>query len=630
VILKTPFAIDRSRSQVHLRLLGTTDLHVHLMPYDYYADRPAPHIGLAMTARLIRDVRAVSQNCLLLDNGDFLQGTPLSDLIAEGGMDLVNGVHPVMSAMNSLGYDAATLGNHEFNYGLDFLRDVLEQAQFPVISANVLARPGTAPLVPPFVILDKMVETSDGGVVNLRIGVIGFAPPQIAQWDRQALNDGVVTRDIVESAKAQIPIMQAAGVDVIVALSHSGIGAETHVPGMENAAVPLAGVPGIDAVFAGHTHMVFPGPQVQQTDHIDANSGLIHGKPVVMAGFNGSHLGVIDLLLDREAERWKVVTQAVSVLRVACTQARDDPSQAQGDSAIVAAALPAHRATLSYIRRPVGRTRVPLQSYFSFTAPDRTLAIVAGAQRDFAQNILSGTEYAALPLLSAVAPFRTGGRSGPDNYIDIPAGPLSLRNVSELYQFPNMPCALILFGWQVADWLEQAAGVFARIVPGQQDQPLIDPHFPSYNFDVLDGLTYVIDPSQPRRFWPDGAMSDSGAKRIRNLRYNGEPVAAESRFVVVTNSYRAGGGGGYGMLARVPVIASGRVSTRDLIIRHIRAEGSIAPQAKAIWTFASLPGTRAVFESGKGAVAHLNGLCGLNIREDGPGAEGFHRFVLDF
>ena len=296
-----PFAARASAGQAHLRIMETTDLHVHVWPYDYYADKPVDTVGAARTAALIRAVRDEAGNSVLLDNGDILQGNPMGDYVAyERGMK-PDEMHPIITAMNEVGVEAGTLGNHEFNYGLDFLKNALAGAGFPVVCANVATRADEDPaaddtLVPPYVVLDRELTDGAGQPHPIRLGIIGFVPPQIMQWDRKHLEGRVTARDIVEAALAWVPKLRGEGVDLVVALCHSGIGAATHEPGMENAAIPLAGVEGIDVILTGHQHLVFPGPDFEDTEGVDIAAGTIAGKPGVMAGFWGSHMGLVDLL----------------------------------------------------------------------------------------------------------------------------------------------------------------------------------------------------------------------------------------------------------------------------------------------------------------------------------------------
>ena len=299
LIVLHPFAARAAGNQAHLRLMETTDIHVNVFPYDYYADKPNDTMGLTRTATIIDNIRAEATTSLLIDNGDVLQGNPMGDYMAyQHGMK-DGDVHPVIKAMNTLNYSVGTLGNHEFNYGLDFMFKVLAGANFPFVCANLtkgqLASDPTKDdlFFKPYLILEKKIKDGSGNESPVKIGFIGFVPPQIMLWDIKNLEGKAQTRDIVEAAKAWVPVMKAEGADIVIALSHSGIDGSGPSDKMENASLYVASVDGIDAVFTGHQHLVFPGPKTWDgIKDADPVKGTLHGKPAVMAGFWGSHLGL--------------------------------------------------------------------------------------------------------------------------------------------------------------------------------------------------------------------------------------------------------------------------------------------------------------------------------------------------
>ncbi|OSP56493.1 bifunctional 2',3'-cyclic-nucleotide 2'-phosphodiesterase/3'-nucleotidase [Pseudoruegeria sp. SK021] len=629
LIVLHPYSARAASNQAHLRILETTDLHVHVFPYDYYADKPNDTVGLSRTASLIDAIRAEATNTLLLDNGDFLQGNPMGDYIAyERGMK-DGDLHPVIAAMNTLGFDASTLGNHEFNYGLDFLMKSLAGANFPVISANVATAQGSDPtrdttLLPPYVILDRMVTDGDGVQHPIRIGLIGFVPPQIVNWDRQHLDGKATTRDIVETAQAWLPQIKEAGADIVIALSHSGIGAATHTDGMENASIPLAAVDGIDAIVTGHNHLVFPSPTFADTAGVDVAAGSIQGKPGVMAGFWGSHMGLIDLLLERDGNTWRVVSFTTEARPIAQRNEDRSITPLVGDDAqVLEAAIEDHEATLAYVRRAVGETDAPLQSYFALVADDPSVQIVSIAQMWYIKQMLEGTEYADLPLLSAAAPFKAGGRGGPDYYTDVPAGPVAIKNVADLYLYPNTVRAVKITGEQLRGWLERSAGMFNQISAGAEDAALLNPDFPSYNFDVIDGVTYKIDLSQPSRFSAKGDVINPEAQRILDLTYQGAPVTDDMSFIVATNNYRAEGGGDFPGADGSTVIFDAPDTNRDVLVRFIVEQGTISPSADANWSFAPLAGTSVLFPTGPNAAPYADSVSGVHMEAAGTDPDGF-------
>jgi 2',3'-cyclic-nucleotide 2'-phosphodiesterase/3'-nucleotidase len=636
LVLLHPFTARAAANQAHLRLMETTDIHVNVFPYDYYADKPNDTMGLSRTATIIDSIRAEAANSLLIDNGDVLQGNPMGDYMAyQHGMK-DGDVHPVIKAMNTLGYTVGTLGNHEFNYGLDFMFKVLGGANFPFVCANLTkGQLASDPkhddlFFKPYMIVEKQIKDGAGNESPVKIGFIGFVPPQIMLWDIKNLEGKAQTRDIVEAAKAWVPAMKEEGADIVIALSHSGIDGAAPSEKMENASLYLAAVDGIDAIFTGHQHLVFPGPKTWDgIANADPVKGTLHGKPTVMAGFWGSHLGLIDLLLEKDGKSWKIVDFTAEARPI---YHRDDKKKVIADVAdkkeVVEAAKAEHEATLAYVRTPVGKTSAPLYSYFSLVADDPSVQIVSQAQTWYIKQMLADTEFKDLPVLSAAAPFKAGGRNGADYYTDVPAGDVAIKNVADLYLYPNTVQAVVINGEQVKNWLEMSAGMFNEVKEGSKDAPLLNNDFPSYNFDVIDGVTYQIDLSQPRKYDNDGKAVNEASNRIQNLQFDGKPIDPKQKFVVVTNNYRAGGGGHFPDIAADKVVFQAPDTNRDVIVRFIHDQGTINPSADGNWTFKPLPGTTAVFESGPKAKQFMADVKGAKIEEAGDAAEGFAKFRL--
>ena len=632
-IVLHPYSARAATNQAHLRIMETTDLHVHVFPYDYYADKPRDTIGLARTASLIKAIRDEATNSLLIDNGDFLQGNPMGDYIAyERGMK-EGDTHPVIQAMNTLGFDASTLGNHEFNYGLDFLMKSLAGANFPVVNANIALEMGSDPtkdktLIPPYVILDHKVTDGTGAEHNIKVGLIGFVPPQVMGWDRRHLEGNVQARDILETAKAYLPQIKEEGADIIIALSHSGIGSADASEGMENASVPLAGMEGIDAILTGHSHLVFPSPTYADFAGADVDAGTLMGTPACMGGFWGSHMGLIDLLIEKDGNEWRVVSAESEARPISMrNEDRSTTALVESDDAILASVQTEHDETLAYVRRAVGKTDAPLHSYFALVADDPSVQIVSIAQLWYIEQMMKGTVHEGLPILSAAAPFKAGGRGGPEYFTDVPKGDVAIKNVSDLYLYPNTARAVRVTGQQVKDWLERSAGIFNQVALGAQDVVLLNPSFPSYNFDVIDGVTYQIDLSQPSKYDTKGVLIDADASRIVDLSFNGTPLDMGAEFIIATNNYRAGGGGSFPGATPETTVFEGPDTNRDVIVRYIVEQGTISPRADGNWSFKPMEGTSVLFDTGPAAEAYLDQVD-INIEKAGDGPDGFARFRI--
>ncbi|MCA3563697.1 MAG: bifunctional 2',3'-cyclic-nucleotide 2'-phosphodiesterase/3'-nucleotidase [Methylocystis sp.] len=619
---------------IKLRILETTDIHVHVFSHDYYRDAPDDTVGLGRIAALVDKARAGARNTLLFENGDFLQGNPLGDFIAFERGFKGGDLHPIVRAMNQMGFDAGTLGNHEFNYGLDFLAKSLAGAKHPTVCANLVkgqlagnARSDDT-LLRPYVILDREVFDEAGVAHRLRVGVIGFTPPQIMQWDQAHLRGKVDTRDIVESARAWVPEMQERGADVIVALAHSGISTAAPQGRDENAAFHLAFVPGIDVILTGHSHLVFPGPNFKDRPGVDIEKGTLNGVPAVMAGFWGSHLGQIDLTLQKSGSDFKVIGHSVGVLPIFRRDAGKVIPAIDAKPEVLASVQADHDLTLEYVRRPVGRTTRPVDTYFALIADNAALQIISDAQIWYAKQLLAGTPHAALPLLSAVAPFKAGGRSGAEFYTRITEGQVALKNVADLYIYPNTLKAVKVTGQQLKDWLERSSGIFNQIRAGEDEQQLINASFPAFNFDMIDGVTYRIDVSQPSRFDGAGKLVEAGANRITGLAFNGKPVTPQQEFIVVTNNYRASGGGNFPGNDGTTMVLDAPDATRDVIIKYFQQTGALDPKADNNWSLKPVPGARnIVFESSPKGKASMAAIKGLSYAGEAP--NGFARYRID-
>ncbi|WHY91252.1 bifunctional 2',3'-cyclic-nucleotide 2'-phosphodiesterase/3'-nucleotidase [Neobacillus cucumis] len=656
-------AAGTSESTVKLRFLETTDLHDNVMDYDYYKDAPTIEYGLDRTAQLIKQARdeklnpadqnspTYEQNSMLFDAGDLLQGNPMADYVAKVKGLTPDEVHPVFKAMSLLHYDAGIPGNHEFNYGLKFLNTALEHVPYNFVNANIYEDDhdndptNDKNYFTPYKIIDKVVKDQNGEEQTIKVGVIGFAPPQIMQWDKDNLEGNVIAKDIVKTAQEFIPKMKADGADIIVAIAHSGCDvSQADQEKAENAVYGLAKVAGIDALLFGHAHVNFPGDaQFNNNNTIDNVNGHINNVPAMEAGFWGNNLGVMDLDLQKVNGKW-TVTDSKAALRPLTTSIKDSSgkvievvSNVSGpDEKIVDAVKDEHQGTLEYVRGKIGTTSAPMYSFFAQVQDDPTIQIVNNAQTDYVKKWIASKkpELADIPVLSAGAPFKAGGRSGPSYYTNIPAGDLSIKSANDLYLYPNTLKAVEVTGATVKEWLEMSAGQFYTVDPNKTEpQNIVNDAFPSYNFDVIDGVKYQIDITQKPRYDKDGNLINADSHRIKNLTMpDGTPVKDDQQFIVATNNYRAGGGGNFpGLKGGIgKVVVNSPDESRQVLINYIANQGTVNPSADNNWKFAPVDGVaKLVFNSSPDAKPFA--AASQNIKDIGanPDGSGFDQFSLD-
>ncbi|MCE0558885.1 bifunctional 2',3'-cyclic-nucleotide 2'-phosphodiesterase/3'-nucleotidase [Motilimonas sp. E26] len=608
---------------VALRVLETTDLHTNIMDFNYYAGATDPKIGLARTASLIKQARAEATNSVLVDNGDLLQGSPMGDYVAKIGLN-EGDVHPAFKAMNLLDYDVANIGNHEFNYGLDFLHTAIAGADFPYINANVYCAEETCwngikkgeNLFTPYLIKTTPVIDNKGNKHDLKIGYIGFVPPQIMQWDKQNLTGKVEARDIVASAKKFVPEMKQKGADIIIAIPHSGIGSSENPGNMmaENATYALTRVDGINAIMFGHSHSVFPHENYADVAEVDVEKGLINGIPAVMPGRWGDNLGMVDLTLEWKNDTWQVANGQSSVKPI--YDGANKTPMVDADKDIQDAVENEHLATISFVDQPIGVASENMYSFLTLVQDDPTVQIVSDAQIAHVKASLTD-DLKGLPVLSASAPFKAGGRhsteSDADQYVQVDAGELTYKNAADLYLYPNTMVALKVSGKELKDWLECSANQFNQIKPDvTTPQYLINwQGHPTYNFDVIDGVTYLIDVTQPSKFDRDCKVINAGAERIVDLKYTddkGQVYSGEElnnmTFIVASNNYRAFGGKFAGTGSDYVALELPDTN-REALASYIKAESGyeaatnrfnsqVNPSADYNWDFKSIPATVAL------------------------------------
>ncbi len=595
-VMAATFAMSGSvyAATVNLRIIETTDIHANVLAYDYYKGKASEKIGLSRAATLVKEAREEAENSVLVDNGDLIQGSPMGDYMASKGIDPEE-VHPVYKAMNQMAYDVGNFGNHEFNYGLEFLTESVNDANFPYINANLYDEETGENFYTPYIIKTYSFKDTEGKQHSIRIGYIGFTPPQVLTWDKKNLEGKVVAKDIKETAEKFVPIMKAEGADVIVAIPHSGISKDPYKNGAENSVIYLSEVADIDAIAFGHSHAVFPGKGFDGIQNVDNENGRINGVTAVMPGRWGSHVGVMDLVLyfDKEKGEWDVIGGKAESRAIYDRESKT--SLAANDAGIEKALEKDHVDTLAFVNQPIGKANDVMYSFLALVQDDPTIQIVNAAQKAYVETFIQGDpDLANIPVLSAAAPFKAGGRKNdPSGYTEVESGQLTFRNAADLYLYPNTLVALKVTGKEVKEWIECSAGQFNQIdTTSSATQSLINWNdFRTYNFDVIDGVNYQIDVTQPAKYDGDCNVINPDAERIVNLTYQDKPVDMAQYFIIASNNYRAYGAKFAGTGSEFIAFDSPD-ENRSILASYIsdvsKEKGEVTPSADNNWSFAPI------------------------------------------
>lgn len=445
----------------------------------------------------------------------------------------------------------------------------------------------------PYLIKETDVVDQEGHKQTLKIGYIGFVPPQIMTWDKANLSGKVTVNDITETARRYVPEMREKGADVVVVIAHSGLSADPYQSMAENSVYYLSEVPGVDAIMFGHAHAVFPGKDFANIKGADIAKGTLNGVPAVMPGMWGDHLGVVDLVLNNDSGKWQVTQAKAEARPIYDTAAKK--SLAAEDCKLAEILKADHDATREFVSQPIGKSADNMYSYLALVQDDPTVQVVNNAQKAYVEHFIQGDpDLAKLPVLSAAAPFKVGGRKNdPASFVEVEKGPLTFRNAADLYLYPNTLVVVKASGKEVKEWLECSAGQFNQIdVTSSKPQSLINwDGFRTYNFDVIDGVEYQIDVSQPARYDGECQTVNPSAERIKNLTFNGKPIDPNATFLVATNNYRAYGGKFAGTGDNHIAFASPD-ENRSVLAAWIGAEsqraGEIHPAADNNWRLAPI------------------------------------------
>jgi 2',3'-cyclic-nucleotide 2'-phosphodiesterase (5'-nucleotidase family) len=512
---------EPAQQSTTITLLDTTDSHGHIEPWDYANNQPA-NLGLAKIATLVKAARAQAPDALLLDCGDTTEGTPFAYYFARKDTAKPN---PEIAAFNAMHYDAMAVGNHEFNFGLDEMWKAKGESHFPWLAANIKQTyTSGVPYIRPYIVEN---------VAGVRIGIVGFVTPGIPRWEIPEHYKGYEFEPIVEAAKTVIPEVRKQ-VDLLVVIMHSGIdrnpdtGAPPSHPDIENAAWELAEAePGIDVIFFGHTHRELPEKTV---------NGVLLSQPKNW----GISLARADVNMSRdEAGVWHVKAKHSQTIPVT--------PDVSADPEITKLMEPYQAEVLKYLDTPIATSAQALSGEYARYQDEPLLDLIHKVQ------LAAGHADVSMATM-----FYPG--------VQVPAGPVTVREAMAIYIYENMLYTVEMTGAQLKDALEHAASFFTAWPLVAQDLRL-----PGYNADSAQGVSYVIDLTQPV------------GQRIRDLTFHGAPLSPDRKLRVAINNYRYTGGGGYSVYQGLPIVYRSDEEISELLVDYLTRTKTIPVKADENW-----------------------------------------------
>lgn len=524
----------------YISVVATSDVHGNIYPWDYFANK-ASDLGLAKVSTYVKNLRKNNPNIMVVDNGDAIQGTPL---VTYYNLIDTKSPYPMTKVMGAIGYDTWTLGNHEFNYGLDTLGRIINDAKannIHVLSANTY-KTDSSNFVEPYYIKDFTV-----GGKTVKVGVLGLTTKTVPSWEDPAHYAGLKFNDLVDEAKKWVPIIREKGADAVIVVAHSGEeGAADTIPENQIKAVATQ-VSGIDAIVAGHVHNV-----VNDLTLVNPEGKVV---PVVEPGKYAQNVSQIDIAVDSDGKIVSVATKNIAM-----------DSAVPADAEITDVVARAYQdATLQYVKTKIGT------SMGEYTGADQTLKPTAIMELiNKVQMEAAGTQ------LSIAAPLSASAR--------IPKGDITIQDIMSVYVYENFLYGVKMTGKQVKDWMEWSVRYYKQVE--KAGDPIVkDPELnvPDYNLDQLYGASYDIDLTEP------------AGSRIKNLTYNGKPVADTDIFTVAINNYRYNGGGGFMKAANISntdpslvVYDSAKAlgddgQVRNMMIKYVQDNKTITPTVSNNW-----------------------------------------------
>ncbi|TDL76033.1 hypothetical protein E2L08_14480 [Palleronia sediminis] len=593
---------------VDLRIIATCDLHGHARSFDYAARRFEPDFGLERAAGLIERLRGEAANSILLDAGDFLSGSLMSEIAGPTNI-------PVLAAMNALGFDAAALGNHDLDFGCGSLDAIQRQAAFPILSANLDFGAAAGPVsLPGTALLSPRMRDRDGTPVAFRIGVFGLLHPGALAGHPEAARGAVSVGPMRPAFDRASTALREAGADLVICLCHDGLHDD------DSEIVDLAQGGGADAFVLGHTHRIFPGPAHAATARIDPRNGIVAGKPAIQAGFWGRHVGVIDLRIEMAAP----APDRVRTRRVACLETRAEAAPDLAAAAVIRARTQlAHEIVKRRAADVEGTSPVALHTCFAALGRSSVTELLARSMARAARERLGKTD---LPVIGMAAPPAYGGYAGVGHFVDVPAGTVTRSTLGRLCPHDDR---LAIMSLTVADlmlWLEWSTSAYTQTRPGALQSELLDLTYPPARLDLPADLTFDLDLEQAPGFGFNGRRLRDDPRRVSRVRREGRVLDPAERVIVACTDYRARNGGNLPVLPSRELIDGAGPAIRDVVAAGLR--GGLARAARPVFQPVRVENAVTILETSPAAEFRLDEIADLQPRIVDRDGDGFLRIAL--
>ncbi|TKI87842.1 bifunctional metallophosphatase/5'-nucleotidase [Bacillus mycoides] len=517
---------------VTLNILLTSDVHGTVYPI-HYQDNSKAEIGLAKISTLIKKERSQNANVLLIDNGDFIQGTPFTYHYATYEKDMEN---PMSLLANYLEYDIAIIGNHEFNYGMDILNNAVATANSPYLSANILDKNRKEPYFgKPYII--KHIES------HIKIAILGVTTHYIPHWEQAHHIKDLQFEDAFETTKKWVSyIRKHEKPDLLVVAYHGGFerdlqtGVPTEVLTGENQGYAMCHeIEGIDILLTGHQHR-----EIAHT--------VINGVTILQTGCNGHSVGKVTVPFEKAEQKWVKKESYSELLPVQGIAADQD---------VLSLVANYEEKTQNWLDKPIGiiygdmqisdamQTRLQDHPFIEF---------INKIQMDIANVSISCTSL-----------FHNTSPGFPKH--------VTMRDIVSNYIYPNTLKVIRITGADIKDALELSASYFTLKADGTiiVNPTYIEPKPQHYNYDMWEGISYVLNISKPI------------GERVESLQYKGAPLNMNEEYDVVMNNYRASGGGNFFMFQNKPVVKDIPTDMSELIANYILKHKRIEAKKNENW-----------------------------------------------